>query len=648
ERIRLEYSTDGGSTWTKLLAGVVSRLGADIGSYMWTVPNIDAPNALVRVVNDERTRFTDVSDMAFEIVTGRLAVLAPNGGERFELNQPMTVRFDAPHSQTLRLDYSSDGGSTWLTIDRTVDAGGGTHTFTPAGIPTKRGMVRLVDESRASLVDVSDGFFEIMEAASIVIFNPTQGEQIMRSSVYPITWQANRIARVNIEYSATGGAPGSWSRIASDVNAATGSHNWMVPSQNTAMGVIRISEVGGTIVGESGQFSIITPVTSVRLIRPNGGEVYTTGDDIIIGWSAVNIPTVTFEYSSDGGASWNAIAGVTVPSSQGTYRWTAPNSPSKGYRLKVVGGAFSDMSDAEFEIARRIVPSITVSYPNGGERLAVDSTINIRWVAADIAGDVTIAYSIDNGGNWIDIATAPANPGVYAWTIPSTVSESALVRVVGSGGVTDISNAAFAIEMPIVRTLSLSSPNAPTVVWREGEMATVTWTAQNVGTDVAIVLSTDNGATWPTVMTPSVSAATGTYSWQVPHLSNTSMSTLRVRVATLDGLYSDTSDASFTYEPVIAGIETPTTGGAGLRLSGAYPNPFATETEVRWLQAAAGMMTLRVYAQTGALVSEYAMGRLESGAHTARIDAALLPAGLYIYELRSEREAVRGTMTVVR
>ena len=57
------------------------------------------------------------------------------------------------------------------------------------------------------------------------------------------------------------------------------------------------------------------------------------------------------------------------------------------------------MREAGPEITRRIVPTITVGYPNGGERLAVDSTLNIGWTASDVGGDVTVAYSIDNATN---------------------------------------------------------------------------------------------------------------------------------------------------------------------------------------------------------------------------------------------------------
>lgn len=644
--VRLEYSLDGGASWMNLLGGGKTRLGAALSRYEWTVPRVWSQNALVRIVNDERTRFVDVSSLPFEIVVGDLAVLAPNGGEKYELNQPVTVSFRAPHSERLRLEYSSNGGSQWLLIDASVDASRGSVTFTPPGIPTPRALVRLVDEARVALSDVSDGVFEIMEARSITIFTPSQGEEIMRSTVYPITWQASRVNRVHIEYSATGTAP--WQRIASDVPAAQGSYNWSVPSQNTSSGVVRIIEAGGVVMAESGVFSIVTPVTSVRVLRPNGGERYVTGDAITIGWTAANIATVTLEYSSDGGASWWPIPG-SFPATQGTYQWTAPESPGTGYRVKVNGGGLNDMSDGNFEIVRRLRPSITVGYPNGGERLAVDSVVTIGWTASDISGPVSVSYSTDNGTSWSEIATADAAAGALGWTVPSTLSEQALVRVTGAGGtLSDVSDATFAIEARVVRTLVLDTPNSASVRWREGDDVTVTWTATNVGDAVSVQLSSDNGATWTTTIAPSTPASAGSVSWRVPHLSDAPLSTLRVRVASLDGVYADTSDASFMYEPAIASIDGVTTGSGGLRVVGAYPNPFVHETELRWHQSVSTDLRLRVYSASGMLVYDAPLGRRDAGSNSARIEASSLPSGVYVYELRSDREASRGVITIAR
>ncbi|MBC8145889.1 MAG: hypothetical protein H7X80_09895, partial [bacterium] len=633
--VRLHYSTDNGGTWTPMIGNGVTRLGSSIGTYEWTVPAVNAPQTLVRVMNDERTRFTDVSDIAFDMAIGDLAITSPNGGESFELSEPITVTYRAPHSRTLRLDYSSNGGTSWQNVEPAIDAKLGAHTFTPPGMPTPRARVRVVDEERVALADASDAFFRIMESPSIAVFAPTNAEELMRTTVYPITWQSNRVDRVDIDYSASGGAQGSWIRIASNVSSALGTYNWTVPSQNTAQGKIRISEVGGPVVGESGMFSVVTPVQSVRVIRPNGGETFVTGDPIVVAWASANVPTVTLEYSSDDGVNWVAIPG-TFPAMQGTHVWTAPG-PSANYRVKAIAGAFSDISDDNFTITRRLAPSITVQYPNGGERFTVDSTVAILWQALDVIGDVTLALSTDNGANWVDIATTDAARETHSWNVPASLSNEALIRVTGDGGVSDVSNSAFAIEAPVVRSLALSTPNVSSIVWKENTDVAITWASQNVG-EISVMLSTDNGLTWPVTIDQSMTAAIGATTWRVPHLADAKLTSLRVKVATPDNLYADTSDEAFAYEPQIAGVDDVTTGG-GMRIVGVYPNPFGMQAEVRWQQSASSAITMRLYNEVGALVSEHALGRIGAGTHSAMIDAALLPAGVYICELRSQLQS---------
>ena len=60
--LRLEYSTDGGSTWKT----IVDATEAD-GSYIWTVPDDRSHNAYVRITSTQDPAVTDESDAAFTI-----------------------------------------------------------------------------------------------------------------------------------------------------------------------------------------------------------------------------------------------------------------------------------------------------------------------------------------------------------------------------------------------------------------------------------------------------------------------------------------------------------------------------------------------------------------------------------------------------
>jgi hypothetical protein len=641
-RLNIDLSTDGGATWTTLKAGVRSY----IDSLQITVPNTPTTSALVRIVNSEQNSFTEQSAATFTIVPWAVHVESPNGGEKYELSQPVTVTWSSEVDDLLRLEYTANGVN-WTPIASGIDSRYGAFTFTPPAFPTKLARVRLIVESRPHLMDASDAAFEIMEAPGIAIYSPSQGEVLMRGSTYEITWGANRINSVNIEYSSTGGTPGSWTRIASSVPALRGTYTWTVPSPLTSSGKIRIVEVGGSNIGESGLFSVIDPVASVRLLRPNGGESFTVGDPIHISWTASLVSTVALQFSTDGGASWRPIVGAeNLPAVQGSYTWTA-TTPGTGNRVRVMSGALYDDSDANYTVVRALAPSITVLSPNGGEQIAINTQSNIVWSATDISGDVSIELSLDNGVTWSELGTAPAASGTYRWDVSDEKSAEALVRISG-GGQSDTSDAVFEIFEPIAKEITVGTPIAEGELWTEGETVTIRW--QSAGIDlVDIYLSVDDGATWGTAILSSIDATAGSTSWIVPHLLDTVSRRLRIKIAeSATGTPSDVSDRPFGFRPLGVASTGGDAASNGLRLVGTFPNPFATQAEIRWSQSTGGVAELRLFNGDGRIVAESALGYRAPGDNTAAIDAALMPAGIYHFELRIGTATLRGSMMIAR
>jgi hypothetical protein len=77
-------------------------------------------------------------------------------------------------------------------------------------------------------------------------------------------------------------------------------------------------------------------------------------------------------------------------------------------------------------------PIVHVTAPHGGESWPQGSLQNITWSASDNVGvdSVTVQYSLHGAtGPWVTIAQAVPSTGTQPWTVPSTSSDSALVRV---------------------------------------------------------------------------------------------------------------------------------------------------------------------------------------------------------------------------
>ncbi|WP_304504099.1 lamin tail domain-containing protein [Corallococcus sp. EGB] len=90
--------------------------------------------------------------------------------------------------------------------------------------------------------------------------------------------------------------------------------------------------------------------------------------------------------------------------------------------------------------------SVTVLSPNGGESWVAGSSQTITWTASGISS-VKVEYSL-NGSTWTTITSSTgASSGSVAWTVPSSATTTAWVRVsdASNATVTDLSNAAFTI-----------------------------------------------------------------------------------------------------------------------------------------------------------------------------------------------------------
>jgi len=105
----------------------------------------------------------------------------------------------------------------------------------------------------------------------------------------------------------------------------------------------------------------------------------------------------------------------------------------------------------------RSAPLVTVIDPNGGEVWPIGSSQTLAWSGSDAEGVASydLAYSTDGGVTYPNaIATVPGTQTSYAWTVPSTPSALARIRVTGhdvNGNTgSDASDADFSMGCPTI------------------------------------------------------------------------------------------------------------------------------------------------------------------------------------------------------
>ncbi len=169
---------------------------------------------------------------------------------------------------------------------------------------------------------------------------------------------------------------------------------------------------------------------SITLAYPNGGEILSGSATIT--WTATDpdpgetaLLSIDLDYSSNGGGSWNSIA--TGESNDGSYVWNisglvdGSNYLVRATATDTSGLDDTDTSDGTFTIYHPDDPTITVTYPNGGEMLSGSATVT--WSATDPDPGETallvidLEYSANGGGSWNPIATGEANDGACLWDV---------------------------------------------------------------------------------------------------------------------------------------------------------------------------------------------------------------------------------------
>lgn len=146
------------------------------------------------------------------------------------------------------------------------------------------------------------------------------------------------------------------------------------------------------------------------------------------------------------------------------------NNPAAGSYDIEVSGFNVPMGPQEYYIVyETIQDNLTVTYPNGGERLfpLAGVPVVIHWDAINTAAPFDVEYTLD-GTTWVAAGTVPADEFLFELTVPSEFTADAKVRVT-SGSYSDESDDPFTITASRVSGPNIVQvcENDATFVWAE-------------------------------------------------------------------------------------------------------------------------------------------------------------------------------------
>ncbi|HEX2899053.1 MAG TPA: CUB domain-containing protein, partial [Bacteroidia bacterium] len=283
-KFNLDYSTNGGTTWIRIVSGWPSSTGV----FPWNVPNTPSTNSLVKVSDAGNGTIVDQSDAVFTIGPANPLLLAPNGGETWYAGTVQNITWVPAFftGANVKLEYSTDNGSTWTTVVSSTPNASGSFAWTLPNTPSATSLVRVSDASNSSINDVSNAVFTI--APHVTVASPNGGQNWTGCSTQNITINhGGTSGLLNIQYSTDNGT--SWVNVATNYNAGAGpvtNYSWQVPNISTTQALVRVTDAGDALKTDvSNAVFTITQTTNIVLLTPNGNENWVSGTTQAITYS---------------------------------------------------------------------------------------------------------------------------------------------------------------------------------------------------------------------------------------------------------------------------------------------------------------------------------------------------------------------------
>uniref|UniRef100_A0A7C4XKK1 T9SS type A sorting domain-containing protein n=1 Tax=candidate division WOR-3 bacterium TaxID=2052148 RepID=A0A7C4XKK1_UNCW3 len=502
--VRIDYSTDGGNNWILIASSTQND-----GDYLWTVPNSVSQNCFIKISSTANPAIYDLSDASFSIIRPVINIKKPDGDEILRIGEYYPIHWDwTGQFSNVKIEYSTDGGSSWTTIIAST-ANDGEHYWQIPNAPSNNCRLKITNTTDPECYNISDNNFTIA-VNTITVLQPNGGENYTIGQVYPIYWDwTGSFANVKIEYSTDGG--GTWTQIAGST-PNDGSYNWTIPNTPANSCRIRITNTADANCYDISDANFTILATGIEVVNPNGGEIYVVGDACPIHWNWLGtISNVKIEYSSDGGGTWNQIVSSTT--NDGDYIWTVPNIPSTQCRIKITNLADPncwDISNTNFTVQS---PSFVIFDPDSGKQLIAGETYPVHWNWRGTVSSVKLElwYKTQTGVQWWTITNSTSNDGSHYFTVPYYISDSCGIKLTSN----DDANCYTLSEVfKIIRpTITVVYPNGGEILM-EGEDFEIIWNSNGNFPNVMLQYSIDGGSNWQTIV--SSTSNDGSYHWNVP------------------------------------------------------------------------------------------------------------------------------------
>ncbi len=244
----------------------------------------------------------------------------------------------------------------------------------------------------------------------------------------------------------------------------------------------------------------------LQVTSPNGGELWGMGSTQTIRWSSKNTgSTVTIDYSTDGGSTWQPVISGTP--NDGSHPWTVPYTPSANCLVRIADPSHilcTDQSNQAFTLCEALHADFTA------DKTALEGQPCLVQFFDHSSGPVT-GWSWNFGDGGTSTERDPSHSFVcgYSYTVSLTATGACASSVMKK-------DACITCTCPC--RMDVISPIGGELVC-SGDSLDIRWTSGATTGEISIQYSLDNGLSWAVALDGT--ADDGMETWVVPEVSAT-------------------------------------------------------------------------------------------------------------------------------
>ncbi len=150
DTVSIEFSADSMQSWSTVATNIPNS-----GYYPWSIPDAPTNTGFLRIYDPHHPQVADTNRYPFRIGTPYLSILEPNAQTIWIAGQQDTIRWDAGFLSFIRIELSTDDGTSWKRLKLGVKARQKRFVVQVPNTPTTQARVRL---RNSKLSVVSDRF----------------------------------------------------------------------------------------------------------------------------------------------------------------------------------------------------------------------------------------------------------------------------------------------------------------------------------------------------------------------------------------------------------------------------------------------------------------------------------------------------------